>query len=114
MNEITHPTNASASLRRREIVTGNVIGIETGKGIETETVIGESLHVEDMELRRRGSGIGNVREMVPRSDHTRRKKKRKNSPSHCPPLSPGLWERCLSRQNLMVCVNLMFVIYHQR
>jgi len=113
MNEITHPTNVSASPRLHETVRGIETGIETGKGIGTEIVIGGMRPVDDMDLRRRGSGIENVREMVPRGGHTRKKKKRRSHQSHCPPSSLGLSARCLNRQGLMVGVNLTFVVYHQ-
>ena len=105
-NEITHPTNVSASPRLHETVTG----IGTGKGIGRETVIGGRAPVDDMDPRRRGSETENVREMAPRGGHTRKKKKRRSHQSHCLPSSLGLLARCLNRPSLMVGVNLTFAV----
>jgi len=101
-NEITHPTNVSASPRLHETVRGIETGTETGKGIGTEIVIGGRPPVDDMDLRRRGSGTENVRERAPQGGHTRKKKKRTSHQSHCLPSSLGLSARCPNRQGLMV------------
>ena len=111
MNGITHPTNVSASPRPHETVTGIETGIETGKGIGTEIVIGGIPPVDDMDLHHRGSGTENVREMAPRSGYTRKKKKRRSHQSHCLPSSLGLSAHCLNRQGLMVGVNSIVVYY---
>ena len=96
-------TNANVFHRLHEIVTETEIG--SGKGIGIEIAIGEMPHADGMELRHRGSGIENVREMSLRGDRTRRKKKKRNHQSRSLPLSLGLSARCLSRQSLMVGVN---------
>ena len=101
MSEITHRINVNAYPRPRETVRGIVSGIETGKGIETETVIGETPLVDDMDLRRPGSGTENERE-TPQDGRTRKKKKRRSHQSHFLPLFLGLSARCLNRQSLMV------------
>ena len=49
-NEITHPANVNASPRLHETMTG----VETGKGIGREIVIGGMAPVDNMDLRRRG------------------------------------------------------------
>jgi hypothetical protein len=114
MNGITYPTNDNVSPHPRETVTGIETGTETGKGIGTEIAIGETPLADDMGLRHHGSGIENVREMLRRGDHTRKKKKRKNHQSHYLPLSPGSWARCPSRQSLMVGVSLRPLFTRQR
>jgi hypothetical protein len=111
MNETTHPTNVSASPLPHETVTEIVTGIETGKGIGTESVKGGTHPADDTGLRRRGSGIENERKMVPRDGRTKRKKKRRSHQSHFLPLSLGLSARCLNPRNLMVGVNLPFLVY---
>ena len=113
MNEITHHINVNASPRPHETVKGIVTGIETGKGIGTGIVIGETPLVDDMDLRRHGSGIENERETPPRGDHTRKKKRRRSHQSHFLPLSLGLSARCLNRQSLMVGLNLLLPVYNQ-
>ena len=105
MSEITHPTNVSASPQPHETVTEIENGIETGRGIGTESAIDERPPVDDMDLRSRGSGTGNEREMPPRDGHTTKKKKRRSHQSHSPPSFLGLSARCLNRQSLMVGVN---------
>ena len=101
MSEITHRINVSASPRHHETVSETVSGTETGKGIETETAIGETPLVDDMDLRRYGSGIENERETL-QDGHMRKKKKRRSHQSHFLPLFLGLSARCLNRQSLMV------------
>ena len=112
MSEITHLINVNASPRPHETVRGIVSGIETGKGIETETAIGGTLLVDDTDLRLHGSGIENEREM-PQDGHTKKKKKRRNHQSHFLPLFLGLSARCLNRQSLMVGLMLLLPAYHQ-
>jgi len=113
MNEITHHINANASPRPHETARGIETGIETGKGIGTETVIGGTPLADGMDLHRRGSGIENEREMPPQGGHTRKKKKRRSHQSHSPPLSLGLSARCLNRQSLMVGLNFLLLAHHQ-
>ena len=112
MSGTTHPTSVSASPRPHETVTGIESGIETGKGTGREIARGGSLHADDMDPRRRGSGTENGSEM-PQSGHMRKRKKRRSHQSHCLPLSLGLSARCLSHRNLMVGASLAFVVYHK-
>jgi len=114
MSGITHHINVNASPRPHATVKGIVTGIETGKGIGTETVIGETAHVDDMDLHRHGSEIENEREMPPRGGHTRKKKKRRSHQSRFPPLSLGLSARCLNRRSLMVGLHFLLPAYRQR
>lgn len=111
MSEITHLTNVNASPQPHETVTGIETGIETGK--EIETVIGGSLPVDDMDLRRRGRGIENERKIPPRGGRTRRRKRRRSHQSHCLQSSLGLSAHCPNRQGLMVGVNLISTVYHR-
>lgn len=113
MSEITHRINVSASPRPHETVSGIVSVIETGKGIETETAIGETPLVDDMDLRRCGSGKENERG-TPQDGHMKKKKKRRSHRSHFPPLFLGLSARCLNRQSLMVGLIPLLPAYYQR
>ena len=113
MSGIMHPINVSASPRPHGTATGIVTGIGTGKGIGTESVIGEMPPVDDMDLPRHGSGIGNEREMPLRGVHTKKKKTRRSNQLRFPPSSLGLSARCPSHQDLMVSFNPPFLVYHQ-